>query len=116
MTNERLEELLYEAKMTMANGDTEKCLSLCNQAYMLDNENIDVLGMLGDVHLIRGDLARAKEYYSDGKMAHPNNVYIRNSLANIYFEQKDYGKSSEEIAETLEISPDDIGSRYLLGA
>lgn len=98
MTNERLEELLYEAKTTMANGDTEKCLSLCNQAYMLDNENIDVLGMLGDVHLIRGDLARAKEYYSDGKKAHPNNVYIRNSLANIYFEQKDYGKSSEEIA------------------
>ena len=116
MGNERLEDLLYEAGRSIGRGDTKNGLRLCKQAYILDSENIEVLGMMGDIYLMNEDIENAEECYSDAKKLHPENVHIRNSLANLYFEQRDYGRSSEEIAETLEMSPDDIGSRYLLGA
>jgi tetratricopeptide (TPR) repeat protein len=59
---DRTAEMTYEAWNKMFHGDTEGARSLAQEALVIEGENLEALGVLGEAALIAGDLKQCEEY------------------------------------------------------
>jgi Flp pilus assembly protein TadD len=90
------EEAIAKATSALRAGETDKALFFYVRALQFNPEDVELLALIGDIHMQRNDLARARRAYEQARSVDPEHARSLEALGLIYMAE---GKDEEAIAE-----------------
>jgi len=83
------------------------------RASELDSDNIETLGALTQLDLIRGDLEAAEEHAKDLQLVAPDHPAAKMAYGYIYLKRQDYDNADKQADALLQVAPYDPGTKLL---
>lgn len=90
------EEAILKATNALRTGEVDKALFFYVRALQFNPENVELLALIGDIHMRRNDLARAGRAYADARSIDPDHAHSLEALGLIHMVQ---GQDHEAIDE-----------------
>ena len=97
------EDLLDECHGAYFEHDFERLIELCDEILKTDPENQNAIGYKGIAYCFSNQNEKALEILKNGIRLHPDNYYINNNIAMVYYDLGDYEKSLKYCEKGLEI-------------
>lgn len=95
--------------------DTKKAIEIYEQALELFPDSVEFTGELTDLLIDAKDYERAHGLALNLKNTHPRALCAYNSLARIYYRQKEYDKALEELENLIALDINSAESHYFMG-
>jgi tetratricopeptide (TPR) repeat protein len=86
-------------------GDLEKAKTMLEHAYMLSEDDEEVIETLGMVCFALEDFDEAFDYYTEGIDINCNNARFWNNLGVLYFNRSCYLEACDAFEEAVTLSP-----------
>jgi tetratricopeptide (TPR) repeat protein len=98
----RADFVFYLGVIYEKTNEFEKCVAAMKQAAVLNPKHADALNYVGYIYAERGEnLAEALEYVNKALEIDPNNAFYEDSLAWIYYRQKNLPLALETILKSV---------------
>jgi tetratricopeptide (TPR) repeat protein len=94
----------------------DKALELANVVNEAVPQNIDILILLVNIHLQKGDVVGSQKYLNEALALDPNNKQLYYVLGTAYMDLKENEKADNALSKALEIDPGYNDAQYQLGA
>ena len=97
------DEAVLKANSAFRSGEVDKALFFYVRALQFDTEDVDLLALIGDIHLQRNDLARAKNAHGRALEVDPDYAPSLEALGLIHLSEGNESDALTELARATEI-------------
>jgi tetratricopeptide (TPR) repeat protein len=105
-----------DGNMTGAEGEYQTALRLNRQSMRpLAGVAYDCYLGLGQIALLRADIAKAVDYYQKAIDLSPDHSPAYKAMGALYFPQGNYKQAAEYFTTAVKLNPQDVESRFFLG-
>jgi tetratricopeptide (TPR) repeat protein len=94
----------------------DKALELANVVNEAVPQNIDILILLVNIHLQKGDVVGSQKYLNEALALDPNNKQLYYVLGTAYMDLNENENADKALTKALEIDPEYNDAQYQLGA
>lgn len=108
--------LKYTSDSLIDRKEFDKALKLAEMVLNEMPNNVEVLIVLSEINLFKGDFVNAEKYITQAINLNPKNKNLHYALGSAYMDLKQYEKAEESLRNALEIDPDYSNAQYQLGA
>lgn len=95
--------------------DANNAIELLNHALRLNDENSEILIIMGNIESDRGDFNKANQLLNKALKLEPNNAGLCITIGYSYQAQRDFVKAEEYFKRAISLKPDYWGTYYGLG-